>query len=49
MLPILYATNSIALTVDFFVKPPTLDAIRLRDIGVFEAKTAARYVPPNRP
>jgi hypothetical protein len=40
-----YAANMSALTVLFFVNPATFELIRLRDKGMFAAKTPPRHRP----
>ena len=48
MFPIQYPTNSIAEKVILFVKPPTLDVMRLKAIGISAANIAASQIPASR-
>ena len=47
--PALYAMNSIAETVAFLVKPPTLDEIKLNAMGMLAAKGEQSQIPTRRP
>jgi hypothetical protein len=49
MFPVQYATKSMAETVAFFVKPPTLDVMRLSEMGILVAKGPSRKMPTHRP